>query len=98
GGRGRAVLKSFFKVANEQGAELTAVSDLWNRNRERALQLATEASGKEPKVYQHLDDMLDKGGLDAVIIATSDHAHAQQLKRCVEGGKHGYCGKPFANM
>src|SRR5262245_10965560 len=98
GGRGRAVLNSFFQVAKECGAELTAVCDLWSRNRERALQLVKEASGKEPKVFRHLDDMLDKGGLDAVIIATSDHTHAQQLTRCVQAGKHVYCEKPFANV
>ncbi len=98
GGRGRGLLNSFFQVAKEQGAELTAVCDLWNRNRERSLQIVKEASGKEPKVFHHLDDMLDKGGLDAVIIATSDHAHAQQLTRCVQAGKHVYCEKPFANV
>src|SRR5437868_14920602 len=83
GGRGRSVLSSFFQVAKECGAELTAVCDLWTRNRERSMQLVKEKSGKEPKVFTYLDDMLDKGGLDAVIIATPDHAHAQQLTRCV---------------
>jgi predicted dehydrogenase len=98
GGRARTLLASFFKVAKECGAELTAVCDLWERNRERGMQLVKEASGKEPKVYHRLEDMLDKAGLDAVIIATSDHAHAQQLTRCVQAGKHVYCEKPFANV
>src|SRR5258708_7872787 len=62
------------------------------------MNLVKEKTGKEPKVFTYLDDMLDKGGLDAVIIATSDHAHAQQLTRCVQAGKHVYCEKPFANV
>ncbi|MBI1831933.1 MAG: Gfo/Idh/MocA family oxidoreductase [Planctomycetes bacterium] len=35
--------------------------------------------------------------LDAVIIATPDHAHAQHLAQCLRAGKHVYCEKPFAN-
>src|SRR5258708_28148704 len=62
------------------------------------MNLVKEKTGKEPKVFTYLDDMLDKGGLDAVIIATADHAHAQQLARCVQAGKHVYCEKPFANV
>src|SRR5262245_59770989 len=51
GGRGRAVMNSFFQVARGQGAEMVAVCDLWSRNRERALQAVKEASGKEPQVF-----------------------------------------------
>src|SRR5690349_10641270 len=62
GGRGRSVLSSFFHVAKECNAELTAVCDLWSRNRERGMQLVKEKSGKEPKVFNRLEDMLEKGG------------------------------------
>ncbi len=85
GGRGRSVLASFFQVAKDCGADLTAVCDIWSR-------------GKEPKVFRQLEDMLAWEGLDAVIIATADHAHAQHLTRCVQAGKHVYCEKPFANV
>src|SRR4051794_40431201 len=86
GGRGRSLLSTFFQVMKECGADLTAVCDLWSRNRERSTQVVKDATGKEPKVFRRLEDMLAMPGLDAVIIATSDHTHAQLLTRTVQAG------------
>jgi predicted dehydrogenase len=97
GGRGRAIMKTFFNVAKEGRAELTAVCDLWKLNRERSTNIVKEATGREPRQFKRLDDMLAAKDLDAVIIATSDHAHAQLLVQCLQAGKHVYCEKPFAN-
>src|SRR2546430_856841 len=79
GGRGHGLLRSFFDVCGEAKAELPAVCDLWERNRQRGAETVKKNGGREPKVYKRLDDMLADKGLDAVIIATADHAHAQQL-------------------
>lgn len=97
GGRGTALLRTFFGVCKDARAELTAVCDLWSQNRERSSALVKELGGTPPRVYNRLEDMLQAGGLDAVIIATADHAHAQQLVQCLRAGKHVYCEKPFAN-
>jgi predicted dehydrogenase len=97
GGRGRSILKTFFDVGKDSKAELVAVCDLWTRNRDRAATMAGEAAGRPPKVFKRLEDMLGMQALDAVIIATADHAHAQQLVLCLKAGKHVYCEKPFAN-
>src|SRR5262245_16992927 len=78
GGRGRGLMKTFFDEAKGCDAEMIAVCDLWNRNRDRAADAVKQASGKEPKAFKRLEDMLAMKGLDAVIIATADHAHAQQ--------------------
>lgn len=98
GGRGSSILRSFFDVQKQGKAELTAVCDLWNRNRERAAALVEKATGRQPQQFRRLEEMLGAGKLDAVIIATPDHAHAQQLVRCLQDGKHVYCEKPFANV
>ncbi len=97
GGRGRALMKTFFDVAKEGKAELTAVCDLWSVNRNRSTDVVKQASGREPRQYKRLEEMLAAKDIDAVIIATADHAHAQQLVQCLQAGKHVYCEKPFAN-
>jgi predicted dehydrogenase len=97
GGRGRGLLKTFFAVCKDHPAELTAVCDLWARNRDRAAALVKGASGKEPRKFSHLEDMLAWKGLDAVLIATPDHAHARHLAQCLGAKKHVYGEKPFAN-
>jgi predicted dehydrogenase len=98
GGRGRELLKTFFDVGKTEPAELTAVCDLWSVNRERGAALVKMGTGKEPRVFRRLEDMLAWKGLDAVLIATPDHAHARHLVQCLEAGKHIYCEKPFANV
>jgi predicted dehydrogenase len=98
GDRGRGLLGNFFAVAAEQQAELTAVCDIWGRNRDKAAALVKDKTGREPRQFRSLDDMLAWSGLDAVIIATPDHAHARHLTACLNAGKHVYCEKPFANV
>ncbi|MBM4068435.1 MAG: Gfo/Idh/MocA family oxidoreductase [Planctomycetes bacterium] len=97
GGRGSSLLRNFFAVAKEQQAELSAVCDLWSRNRERSAALVQKLGGRQPRVFNRLEDMLGMEGLDAVIIGTPDHSHAQQIVQCLRGNKHVYCEKPFAN-
>jgi predicted dehydrogenase len=98
GGRGSGLLGTFFHEAKAGKARLTAVCDLWTRNRERGAGLVKKAQGEPPRQLKRLEDMLDMKGLDAVIIATPDHAHAQHLTWCLQKGKHVYCEKPFANV
>jgi predicted dehydrogenase len=97
GDRGRALLKVFFDLGADSRADVTAVCDLWKRNRERGAQLVKEATGREPRQFAHLEDMLAARDLDAVILATPDHGHARQLILCLQAGKHVYAEKPFAN-
>src|SRR4051794_3942637 len=58
GGRGHGLLKTFFDVCKEAKAELTAVCDLWERNRQRGAETVKKNSGREPKVFRRLEDML----------------------------------------
>src|SRR5262245_60331696 len=98
GGRAQALLANFFAVNKECNAEVTAVCDIWSIKRERAVAKVKEKLGKEPRAFKRLEDMLAWNGLDAVIIATPDHAHAKLLAACLQAGKHVYCEKPFANV
>ena len=98
GGRGTGLLKRFFETKDGVNARLTAVCDLWSYRRDKAVELTKEKQGDAPKVYRHHEEILADKDVDALIIATPDHAHAQILKLAVEAGKDAYCEKPMANV
>lgn len=98
GMRGTELIRIFAQIAGEFSADLTAVCDLWSHHRTRGVEKAKQFTGREPKQFHQLEDMLAWSGLDAVIIATPDHAHAIHLTQSVRAGKHVYCEKPFANV
>jgi predicted dehydrogenase len=47
-------------------------------------------------VYPDLDTMLEAERLDAVVIASSTRAHADNVERCAAAGLHIFCEKPLA--
>ena len=80
--------------------QLTAVCDVFDVRAERGIaasQVDTRpgAGGTYPaaKRFHHYQDMLTSGDVDAVIIATPDHWHAQMTIDAVAEGIHVYCEK-----
>ncbi len=80
--------------------QLTAVCDVFDKRAERAIaasQVDTRpgAGGAmaPAKRYRHYQDLLTSGDVDAVIIATPDHWHAQMTLDAVAEGIHVYCEK-----
>ena len=98
GGRGTGLLKRFLESGSQYGARLTAVCDLWNYRRDRAAALVEEKEGRAPRIYRHHEEILADKDVDALIIATPDHAHAQILKLAAEAGMDAYCEKPMSNV
>ena len=98
GGRGTSLLKNFFADNHRFNAHLTAIADLWSYRRDKASKFVAENQGQAPKVYRHHEEILADADLDAVIIATPDHAHAQVLTAAAEAGKDAYCEKPMSNV
>lgn len=56
-----------------------------------------EISGSRPPLFTDYRGVLDRSGVDAVIIGTPDHWHALQLVDACEAGKDVYVEKPMAN-
>jgi len=77
----------------EFGAEMAAVCDVYEPHLEEGLRAAS--TGARPFVdYRRL---LEDKSIDAVVIATPDHWHAQMLVDSVDAGKDVYVEKPLAH-
>lgn len=94
--RFRGTLSPVFQaLSGEMNFELTAVSDIWNMRRERAVNFFKE-KGINLKAYRNNEELYSADDTDAVIISTADFQHALHCKEAVEAGRDAYVEKPFA--
>lgn len=73
------------------GAELAAICA---RNRVRAEELA--AKFNIPQVFTDYREMIEKGGLDALIVGSPDDLHHEIVLLALQAGLHVMCDKPMA--
>ncbi|KPL09062.1 oxidoreductase, partial [candidate division BRC1 bacterium SM23_51] len=92
GGRGSGLLKQALGKQGEGALQVVAVCDVYQRRVNRAAQRANGA-----KAYLHYEELLDHPELDAVIIATPDHWHAQIAIDAIKKGKDVYVEKPMTH-
>jgi len=85
----------FLAQSKELNFEIVAVSDLWSRRREEAVNYFKE-KGITVRTARNNDELYDGKDTDAVIISTADFQHALLLAEAVRAGKDVYCEKPFA--
>jgi predicted dehydrogenase len=94
GGRGTAVLRDFLKQAD---ARMIAMCDVNQDNLQRAIHLANERYGnKDCKGYQDFQELLERPGIDAVLIAAPHHWHVSMGVAAARAGKDMYMEKPLA--
>jgi predicted dehydrogenase len=74
------------------GAEIVALCDVDERR-------AGPVREKYPRASYDIDfrKMLDRKGLDAVVVATPDHYHALATLAALRAGLHVYCEKPLTH-
>src|SRR5258705_13979155 len=75
GHRGSGLHLMVSQLKDKYNVETVAVCDLWKNNRERAAAAAARYYGRAPQAFQHLEDLLALKDVDAVVIATPEHAH-----------------------
>src|SRR5437868_15354132 len=89
GGRGQYLTANFKEV----GAEMAAVCDVYEPN----LQAGLKAASTGAKAYDNYKFVLDDRSIDAIVVATPDHWHAQMVIDAVDAGKDVYVEKPMTH-
>jgi len=90
-----------FLNQEDLNVRLTGVCDVFNVRAERGIAASKNdirpggGSGELRGARRHLhyQDLLQSNDIDAVIIATPDHWHAQMTRDAANAGKHIYCEK-----
>ena len=95
---------SDFLEQDDLNIRITGVCDLFDVHAQDAMAAAANIGregiggqmGPTPKRYQNYQDMLASDDIDAVIIASPDHWHAQMTIDAAKAGKHVYAEKGFS--
>jgi len=83
------------KLAQPQNVRITAVCDVWQPALRAAEDAVAKAFQAKPFSTTNYEDLLTRDDVDAVTIATPDHAHAPMLTAACKAGKDVYCEKPM---
>ncbi len=93
GNRGTTLLRTVLELSN---AQVVAVADLDPRHRQRAQGIAEKAKASRPDAYEHVDQVLDRPDVEAVLVALPCDLHAEVYHASMRAGKHLYAEKPLA--
>jgi len=92
GGRGREVLLSFL---GQPDVQFVAICDIRAERRDAVKKMADERYENSDCVkYNDLHEILARGDIDAVLIATGDRWHTTASVLAARAGKDIYCEKP----
>ena len=88
GARGTELLREALACSN---TECAGIADVYTRRLEEAKQVAPDA-----RLHMDYRQLLDDRSIDAVFIATPQHAHADPFIAALEAGKHVYLERTMA--
>jgi predicted dehydrogenase len=92
GSRGSFVMTVFQK---DPALRVGAICDVYEPNLEKALSTAAKAQGSQPVAYRNYKQLLADKNIQAVLIATPEHWHAQMVLDALAAGKDVYVEKPL---
>ena len=90
GKRGNAHLG---RLAERSDVRIQAVCDIDSSARDAA---QSAAQADNPRSYSDFREMVRQDDIDAVLVATPCHLHAEMAALALEAGKHVFCEKPLA--
>ena len=94
GGRGTFVMTVFQK---DPALRVAAICDVYEPNLEKAVSTASKTTGTRPKIYRNYKELLADKDIQAVLIATPEHWHAQMVLDALAAGKDVYVEKPLCH-
>lgn len=97
GGQGfNAHVRSYSEHVADWNVMPVAVCDVYQGNLDRAVKHVKEKAGNND-VFGDRDyrKVLERGDIDAIVIATPEHWHGQVAVHAMQAGKHVYCEKPM---
>src|SRR5947209_16942134 len=94
GGRGTLVMTTFQK---DDAVRVGAICDVYEPNLERAASTAAKVPSAAPKLYRNYKELLADKNVQAVLIATPEHWHAQMVLDALAAGKDVYVEKPLCH-
>ena len=96
GDRAQALLSEIVKSARSHNVQVTAICDVWKKNRESTAAKLKKSFGTEPRAFSKFQELLALSDVDAVIIATPDFGHTPILLEALAAGKDVYVEKPMS--
>lgn len=96
GDRAQALLSEILRAAKSQNVQVTAVCDVWKKNRESTAARIGNASSSQPRTSSQFQELLALPDVDAVVIATPDFGHTPIMLEALAAGKDVYIEKPMS--
>jgi myo-inositol 2-dehydrogenase / D-chiro-inositol 1-dehydrogenase len=93
GTRGTTLLRTLMELP---GVKVVAVCDAEPKHRLRGQGVVEKASGERPEGLERVEQILERGEIDAVVVALPCDQHAEVGLSAIHAGKHIYAEKPLA--
>jgi predicted dehydrogenase len=100
-GTGKQVYTLLNEIGKCKETVVIAASDVYKRKLDSFVDAAKKVNQQKDintaiQSYHHYRELLENKEIDAVVIATPDHWHAQNVVDAAKAGKDIYCEKPLA--
>jgi len=96
GDRAQALLSELVTSAEDHNVQVTAICDVWKKNREATTAKIKKSFGVEPRAFSKFQELLALSDVDAVTIATPDFGHTPIMLEALTVGKDVYVEKPMS--